>query len=174
MTAASTDQACCCCRSAGTGRYSRLQADIRAMQHNSSTYCDEPEDTEAFQAWLAVRSALVCCCEVSASAAAGWQHISSTHLDKPGDMVVFQAWLAVRSGADLPATRWQRGFAQHHAGSTSRPRTATSSRTLRALGPGGRLAAGTLHGYAVCKPLAGTDQAAGPEPVSLTPDLTSY
>ena len=24
------------------------------MQHNSATYCDEPEDTEAFQAWLAV------------------------------------------------------------------------------------------------------------------------
>ena len=46
------------------GRCSRLQADIRAMQHNSSTYCDEPEDTEAFQAWLAVRSALICCCEV--------------------------------------------------------------------------------------------------------------
>ena len=44
------------CRSAGTGRYSRLQADIRATQHNSSTYCDEPEDTEEFQAWLAVRS----------------------------------------------------------------------------------------------------------------------
>lgn len=48
------------CRSAGTGRYSRLQADIRAMQHNSSTYCEEPEDTEEFQAWLAVRPSTGC------------------------------------------------------------------------------------------------------------------
>lgn len=42
------------CRGQGSGRYSRLQADVRAMQHNSSTYCDEPEDTAEFQAWLAV------------------------------------------------------------------------------------------------------------------------
>ena len=52
---------CVRCRGQGSGRYSRLQADVRAMQHNSSTYCDEPEDTTDFQAWLAV-SFLPCLC----------------------------------------------------------------------------------------------------------------
>jgi hypothetical protein len=33
-------------------RYSRLEADIAAMQRDSSTYCDQPEDTEQFQQWL--------------------------------------------------------------------------------------------------------------------------
>ncbi|KAI7842825.1 hypothetical protein COHA_003571 [Chlorella ohadii] len=38
---------------AGQQRYSRFEADVAAMQRDSSTYCDEPEDTEEFEAWLA-------------------------------------------------------------------------------------------------------------------------
>ncbi|PRW60920.1 BSD domain-containing 1 [Chlorella sorokiniana] len=34
-------------------RYSRFDADVAAMQRDSSTYCDEPEDVEEFEAWLA-------------------------------------------------------------------------------------------------------------------------
>lgn len=37
----------------GGARYSRLDAEISAMQRNSSTYCDEPEDGEDFRTWLA-------------------------------------------------------------------------------------------------------------------------
>lgn len=33
-------------------RYSRLESDITAMQRDSSTYCDQPEDTEQFEQWL--------------------------------------------------------------------------------------------------------------------------
>jgi hypothetical protein len=33
-------------------RYSRLEADIAAMQRDSSTYCDQPEDAEQFQQWI--------------------------------------------------------------------------------------------------------------------------
>lgn len=33
-------------------KYSRLDSDIAAMQRDSSTYCDEPADTEAYHAWL--------------------------------------------------------------------------------------------------------------------------
>jgi len=33
-------------------KYSRLEADISAMQRSSSTYCDEPADTADYQAWL--------------------------------------------------------------------------------------------------------------------------
>eukprot|EP00884_Botryococcus_braunii_P018124 jgi/Botrbrau1/4996/Bobra.0396s0022.1 len=39
-------------QSASTAKYSRLDADISAMQRNSSTYCDEPEDTTDYTAWL--------------------------------------------------------------------------------------------------------------------------
>ena len=35
-------------------KYSRLEADISAMQRSSSTYCDQPEDTADFEAWLKV------------------------------------------------------------------------------------------------------------------------
>lgn len=33
------------------GKYSRLDADISSMQRDSATYCDEPADTAAYQAW---------------------------------------------------------------------------------------------------------------------------
>lgn len=36
-------------------KYSRLDSDIAAMQRDSSTYCDEPSDTEAYDAWLQVQ-----------------------------------------------------------------------------------------------------------------------
>lgn len=36
-------------------KYSRLEAEISAMQRNSSTYCDQPEDTDDFSKWLKVR-----------------------------------------------------------------------------------------------------------------------
>ena len=35
-------------------KYSRLEAEISAMQRNSSTYCDQPEDLEDFAKWLMV------------------------------------------------------------------------------------------------------------------------
>lgn len=35
-----------------TAKYSRLDADISAMQRNSSTYCDEPEDAVDYNSWL--------------------------------------------------------------------------------------------------------------------------
>ena len=35
-------------------KYSRLEAEISAMQRNSSTYCDQPEDAEEFAKWLEV------------------------------------------------------------------------------------------------------------------------
>ncbi|KAK9831470.1 hypothetical protein WJX81_008364 [Elliptochloris bilobata] len=38
---------------AGGARYSRLEAEVSAMQRNSGTYCDEPEDTSDYAAWLA-------------------------------------------------------------------------------------------------------------------------
>lgn len=37
----------------GAARYSRFDADVAAMQRDSSTYCDEPEDEEDFDSWLA-------------------------------------------------------------------------------------------------------------------------
>lgn len=37
---------------AGGARYSRFDASVAAMQRDSSTYCDEPEDEEDFAAWL--------------------------------------------------------------------------------------------------------------------------
>lgn len=38
----------------GSGaKYSRLDAEVAAMQRNSSTYCDEPEDHADYAAWLA-------------------------------------------------------------------------------------------------------------------------
>lgn len=39
---------------AAGAKYSRLDSDIAAMQRDSSTYCDEPVDTEAYDAWLQV------------------------------------------------------------------------------------------------------------------------
>lgn len=33
-------------------KYSRFEAEVSAMQRDSSTYCDEPEDQEDYQAWL--------------------------------------------------------------------------------------------------------------------------
>ena len=38
---------------AGAARYSRFDADVAAMQRDSSTYCDEPEDGDDYRAWLA-------------------------------------------------------------------------------------------------------------------------
>jgi hypothetical protein len=35
----------------GAAKFSRFDADVAAMQRDSSTYCDEPEDAEAFAAW---------------------------------------------------------------------------------------------------------------------------
>lgn len=32
---------------------SRFEADVNAMQRDSSTYCDEPEDEDDYVAWLA-------------------------------------------------------------------------------------------------------------------------
>lgn len=37
-------------------RYSRLDSDIAAMQRDSATYCDEPEDSDDYAAWLQVLS----------------------------------------------------------------------------------------------------------------------
>lgn len=34
-------------------RYSRFEAEVSAMQRDSSTYCDEPEDEEEFGSWMA-------------------------------------------------------------------------------------------------------------------------
>jgi len=36
---------------AGVAKYNRFEAQVAAMQRDSSTYCDEPEDEEDFQAW---------------------------------------------------------------------------------------------------------------------------
>ena len=45
-----------CCRqgSGNAPKYSRLDTEISAMQRNSSTYCDQPEDAEDFATWLQV------------------------------------------------------------------------------------------------------------------------
>lgn len=37
----------------GSAKYSRLDAEVSAMQRNSSTYCDEPADAADYAAWLA-------------------------------------------------------------------------------------------------------------------------
>ena len=37
---------------ADASKFSRFDADVAAMQRDSSTYCDEPEDGEDFAAWL--------------------------------------------------------------------------------------------------------------------------
>lgn len=39
-------------RAAAGQRYSRLDSEVSAMQRNSATYCDEPQDTADYQAWL--------------------------------------------------------------------------------------------------------------------------
>ena len=39
---------------ASGARYSRLDSDIAAMQRDSATYCDEPEDSDGYAAWLQV------------------------------------------------------------------------------------------------------------------------
>ncbi len=36
----------------GAPRYSRFEADVNAMQRDSGTYCDEPEDEDDFAQWL--------------------------------------------------------------------------------------------------------------------------
>eukprot|EP00899_Mesostigma_viride_P011955 jgi/Mesvir1/20760/Mv12766-RA.1 len=38
---------------ASTGKYSRFDAQVLAMQRDSATYCDEPEDAEDYGAWQA-------------------------------------------------------------------------------------------------------------------------
>ena len=57
-------------RSSGAGRggsgakYSRLEAEVAAMQRDSSTYCDQPQDGAQFEDWLQVAPALwraLCC-----------------------------------------------------------------------------------------------------------------
>ena len=45
--------------SGSSAKYSRLEAEISAMQRNSSTYCDEPEDSadyrvSALAQWLSL------------------------------------------------------------------------------------------------------------------------
>ena len=50
-----TSHHCCCASRGGAGaapKYSRLDAEVSAMQRNSSTYCDEPEDRAEYEAWL--------------------------------------------------------------------------------------------------------------------------
>ena len=43
-------------RAGGVGpKYRRLDAEISAMQRNSSTYCDQPQDAADFASWLQVR-----------------------------------------------------------------------------------------------------------------------
>lgn len=39
---------------AAGAKYSRLDSDTAAMQRDSSTYCDEPDDSAAYSAWLQV------------------------------------------------------------------------------------------------------------------------
>jgi hypothetical protein len=34
------------------GKYSRYEAQVRAMQRDSSTYCDEPKDVDEYEAWI--------------------------------------------------------------------------------------------------------------------------
>ncbi|CAM6009178.1 unnamed protein product [Sphagnum balticum] len=34
------------------GKYSRYEAQVRAMQRDSSTYCDEPKDLDEYEAWI--------------------------------------------------------------------------------------------------------------------------
>ena len=41
-------------------KYSRLEADISAMQRSSSTYCDQPEDGQDFEIWLKVYTVKNC------------------------------------------------------------------------------------------------------------------
>ena len=41
-------------RAAGGPKYSRLDSEVSAMQRNSATYCDEPQDAAEFAAWLQV------------------------------------------------------------------------------------------------------------------------
>lgn len=41
---------------AAGARYSRLDSDIAAMQRDSGTYCDEPENSDDYAAWLQVWS----------------------------------------------------------------------------------------------------------------------
>lgn len=36
-----------------SSKYSRLEADISSMQRDSATYCEEPADSEDYQAWRA-------------------------------------------------------------------------------------------------------------------------
>ena len=38
--------------SGSSAKYSRLDAEISTMQRNSSTYCDEPEDTADFRVYV--------------------------------------------------------------------------------------------------------------------------
>ena len=38
-----------------SSKYSRLEADVAAMQRDSGTYCDDPPDSDAYEAWLKVQ-----------------------------------------------------------------------------------------------------------------------
>lgn len=43
-----------CCRSGSQGsKFSRLEADVAAMQRNSATYCEQPAASPEYDAWLA-------------------------------------------------------------------------------------------------------------------------
>lgn len=44
-----------------SGRYSRLQSDIAAMQRNSATYCEQPEDSAGYRTWLEARAPFATC-----------------------------------------------------------------------------------------------------------------
>ena len=55
MTSCMEAKRCWVRRGGGGGaarKYSRLDAEVSAMQRNSSTYCDEPEDRAEYEAWL--------------------------------------------------------------------------------------------------------------------------
>lgn len=50
----------------------RFDADVAAMQRDSSTYCDEPEDTEEFEDWLTG-----CVCAGPQDGSVWWQAAAS-------------------------------------------------------------------------------------------------
>ena len=60
--------------SGSTAKYSRLEAEISAMQRNSSTYCDEPEDCADYR--VSFRTLSVPCC--SSEATKIWEHHEGT------------------------------------------------------------------------------------------------
>lgn len=60
--------------SGSSAKYSRLEAEISAMQRNSSTYCDEPEDCADYR--VSLRTLPVPCCSCKATKL--WEHHEDT------------------------------------------------------------------------------------------------